>query len=197
MYLKNLYQVPVDIETQALLQALRDGRLFIQPASVPACDTRAEVLSIITRIAAFASDESVVLSAWQALLADDARLRSFRLRQHQRPNQPKTTDWGQSPIGSFSPSPINRYRIAAIVRFMCEIGFYNMQMCRTAETTEQGQSPIGSFCTNPYASTRPCSFKALCNLLFPGEDADLYRRNCGAYSYYEDECIIRKFVCHE
>lgn len=179
------------METQALLRALRDGRLFIQPAPVPACDTRAEVLSIITRIAAFACDERVVLSAWQALLADDARLRSFRLRQHQHPHQSKTTDWGQSPIGSFSPSPVNRYRIAAIVRLMCEIGFYDMQMCRCAnlspaKTTEQGAtcSPIGSF-------------RLLCHLLFPGEDADLYRRNCGAYSYYEDECIIRKFVCHE
>lgn len=164
---KNFYKVPVDIETQALLQALRDGRLFIQPASVPACDTRAEVLSIITRIAAFASDERVVLSAWQALLADDARLRSFRLTQK------RSSAW-QSGSGA---SPVNRYRIAAIVRFMCEIGFYDMQMCRSAE---QG-----------------CGFRGLCNLLFPGEDADLYRRNCGAYSYYEDECIIRKFVCHE
>lgn len=154
-----LRPVPASISEEALLQALRDGRLFIQPASVPACDTRAEVLSIIMRIAAFASDESVVLSAWQALLADDARLRSFRLTQKQ------------------NAGALNRYRIAAIVRFMCEIGFYDMQMCRTAE---QG-----------------CGFRSLCNLLFPGENADLYRRNCGAYSYYEDECIIRKFVCHE
>lgn len=179
MYQKNLYQVPVDIETQALLQALRDGRLFIQPASVPACGTRAEVLSIITRIAAFASDERVVLSAWQALLADDARLHSFRLRQHQ-----KTTNWGQSPIGSFSPSPINRYRIAAIVRHMCEIGLYDMQKCKSAKTTERGQSPIGSF-------------RLLCQMLFPDVDAaqaDLYRRGCTNYACYEDKCLIRNFM---
>lgn len=163
MYLKNLYQVPVDIETQALLQALRDGRLFIQPASVPACDTRAEVLSIITRIAAFASDESVVLSAWQALLADDARLRSFRLTQKQ------------------NAGALNRYRIAAIVRHMCEIGLYDMQKFKSANL--------------------PCGFRSLCRLLFPGEDADLYRRGCTNYACYEDECLIRNFMmegcCYE
>lgn len=177
MYLKNLSQVPVDIETQALLQALRDGRLFIQPASVPACDTRAEVLSIITRIAAFASDESVVLSAWQALLADDARLRSFRLTQKQ------------------NAGALNRYRIAAIVRFMCEIGFYTEVSPITGKTASAGRGLQDL--QKCRCAEHPCSFKALCNLLFPGENADLYRRNCGAYSYYEDECIIRKFVCHE
>lgn len=164
MYQKNLYQVPVDMETQALLQALRDGRLFIQPASVPACDTRAEVLSIITRIAAFASDERVVLSAWQALLADDARLRSFRLTQK------RSSAW-QSGSGA---SPLNRYRIAAIVRHMCEIGLYDVQKCKSAN---QG-----------------CGFRGLCQLLFPGEDADLYRRGCTNYAYYEDECLIDRLI---
>lgn len=172
---------------EALLQAFRDGRLFIQPAPVPACDTRAEVISIITRIAGYASDESVVLKAWQALLADDARLRSFRLRQ-----QPKTTDWGLSLNGSFSPSPVNRYRIAAIVHYMLEQGLYTCLV--TPNTPDDIALQEMQKCRSAKQS---CSFKALCNLLFPGEDADLYRRGCGAYSYYEDECIIRKFVRHE
>lgn len=96
----------------------------------------------------------------------------------------KTTNWGQSPIGSFSPSPINRYRIAAIVRHMCEIGLYDMQKCKSAKTTEQGQSPIGSF-------------RLLCQMLFPDVDAaqaDLYRRGCTNYACYEDECLIRNFM---
>lgn len=196
MYQKNLYQVPVDIETQALLQALRDGRLFFQPAVVPASDTRAEVLTIIARISDYATDPALTEATWHALLADDTRLTRFRLR----PKHCKTTERGQSLFGSFSATvpPVNRYRIAAIVRYMLECGFYSafteMQMCRTAElspveTTRRGAtcSLFGSFCT----------FKSLCSLLFPGEDYDLYRRNCGAYSYYEDECIIRNCMCHE
>lgn len=161
---KNFYQVPVDIETQALLQALRDGRLYIQPAAVPASDTRAEVLTIIARIADFACDADLVLDAWQALLADDARLRSFRLTQKQ------------------NAGALNRYRIAANVHYMCELGLYqtnfaDMQECKSASV--------------------PCTFRHLCKLLFPGENADLYRRNCLMYSYEEDECIILNAVRHE
>lgn len=153
---KNFYQVPVDIETQALLQALRDGRLFIQPAAAPADETRAAVLDTVARILAYASAPSLVIDAWQALLADDDRLRSFRLTQKQ------------------NAGALNRYRIAAIVRHMCEIGLYDMQKCKSAN---QG-----------------CGFRGLCQLLFPGEDADLYRRGCTNYSYYEDECLIERFI---
>lgn len=108
---KILIKVPVEIETQALLQALRDGRLFIQAAPVPACDTRTEILFIIDRITPYARDKPLVLGIWQRLLATDERVRSFRYRQKVKNGE------------------VNPCRIAGCVHQMLQMGLYAGEDC--------------------------------------------------------------------
>jgi len=110
--MQNMYlQVPVDIQTQALREALLSGRLYIAPADASTGDTRAEVISIVSRILPYACSQTLVNDAWQAILADDRRVRSFRLTQKRRAGE------------------INGYRIAAVVSFMLSQGLYDSSVC--------------------------------------------------------------------
>lgn len=101
------------------------------------------------------------MEAWDALLGDE-HVGCFRHIQKR------------------SMGALNRYRIAANVHYMCEIGLYQSGVADVQE------------CKN-------ASFRQLCQLLFSDMDAkhaDLYRRNCLMYSYEEDECIILNAVRH-
>ncbi|MCQ2333981.1 MAG: hypothetical protein MJZ88_05135 [Paludibacteraceae bacterium] len=158
----SFYSVPMEMEMSELMEALRDGRLYMQPDCVDADDTRAEVMNIVARIEDYAPVISLVEDVWQALLADDERLQSFRITQKRN-------------VGK-----INRYRIAAIVHYMLQLGLYDMQICKSANL--------------------PCTFRSLCQCLFSDIDAaevELYRRGCTNYARYEDELLIRKFCNYE
>lgn len=164
----SLFTVPTEMEMSELMEALRDGRLYMQPDCVDADDTRAEVMNIVARIEDYAPVISLVEDVWQALLADEERLESFRITQKRN-------------VGE-----INRYRIAAIVHYMLQIGLYDVQICKSAKDHTTADKDI-----------RPCGFRGLCKLLFPDVDADLYRRGCTNYAYYEDELLISKFYNYE
>lgn len=166
----SLFTVPTEMEMSELMEALREGRLYMQPEGVDADDTRAEVMNIVARTLAYAVAPTLITEVWEALLADENRVCKFRLTQKQNAGE------------------INRYRIAAIVRYMLEIGLYDMQKCNSA---------IASSSESPNPVTKACGFRGLCKLLFPDVDAELYRRGCTNYAYYEDECLIRKFCSHE
>lgn len=69
---------------------------------------------------------------------------------------------------------LSGYRICAVVKMMARYGLYDMQECNNASDA--------------------CSFRRLCQLLFPDENIERYRRNCTVYTYFEDELIIRSFT---